>query len=90
MIAEHDGITRGQRRHNAGSASLPDGAFVLLGGRAHLAWGGQALPYAPEGYGAPCPLPSGPVTVLTPEPLVAVMRAGWRPVLDAAQDRAGW
>lgn len=82
--------TRTHSRHLADSASLPDGAFVLLGGRAHLAWGGQARPYSTGGYGAPCPLPPGPVTVLTPAPLVAVMRAGWRPVLDAADDRTGW
>ena len=88
--ARIDPATRGQRRHEALARTLPDGAFILLGGRAHLIRGGQAWPHAPGGYEAPCPLPGGAITVLTPAPLIAVMRAGWRPVLDAATDRPGW
>ena len=39
------------------------------------------LPFAPSGYGAMVPRPRGEVTVLTPAPIVAVMRAGWQPAL---------
>ncbi len=70
--------------------TLPDGAFCLLGGAPHLVWHGAALPYAPDGYGPARALPAGPVPVLTPAPLLAVMRAGWCPVRDTAQDRPGW
>lgn len=82
--------TRAQRRHEADPATLPDGAFVLLAGAPHLVAGGAALPYAPAGYGPARALPEGPVPVLTPAPLVAVMRAGWRPALSPAEDRPGW
>lgn len=70
--------------------NLPDGAFFLWDGAAHLVWHGAALPYAPGGYDPARPMPDGPVSVLTPAPLIAVMRAGWRPVRDAAADRPGW
>lgn len=80
--------TRAQRVHVA--ADLPDGVFCLVAGVAHLVRGGSALPYAPAGYGPARPMPDGPVTVLTPAPLVAVMRAGWRPVLSVPEDRPGW
>ena len=59
---------------------LPDGAFIALPAP-HLVLSGRALPFTPEGYGLPCPLPSGSVTVLTPAPSLATLRAGYRPVL---------
>lgn len=88
--ARIDPATGRQRRHEALARTLPDGAFILRHGQPHLVWNGEARPYAAEGYLAPCPLPDGPVPVLTPEPLIATMRAGWRPVLHAATDRPGW
>ena len=72
---------RTQRRHRAEAATLPEGSMALIGGAAHLIRPGQALRWGPEGYGGAVPLPRGPVTVLTPEPVIAVLRAGWRPVL---------
>lgn len=83
--------TRAQRRHQAAAWDLPYGCFVLLDDRPHLVLGdGTAQRYRPDGYDPAGPLPRGTVTVLTPAPLVAVMAAGWRPVLHAAEDRAGW
>ncbi|MCX7890181.1 MAG: hypothetical protein N2422_10735 [Rhodobacteraceae bacterium] len=68
--------------HRAAAGGLPDGAFVVLpGGGPALIRGQRALPFSPAGYGAPLPRPSGPVGVLTPAPLVAVLLAGYRPVL---------
>ena len=72
---------RVQRRHLAGGTALPDGAMVLIDGAAHLIWQGKALRWQPEGYGKATPIPRGPVTVLTPEPIIATLRAGWQPVL---------
>jgi hypothetical protein len=72
---------RSQRRHLAPAADLPDGSMILWQDRAHLCQGGRALPFAAAGYGPPVPLPQGPVTVLTPAPVIAVLRAGYRPVL---------
>jgi len=73
---------RAQNRLTLPAEHLPDGAFVLdRDGRALLVLGPLALPYAPEGYGAPLPRPAGPVAALTPGPLLAVLRAGYRPLL---------
>ena len=72
---------RGQRRFLADGASLPDGCFVLSQGQPHLIWGALMRPYAPQGYGPGIPCPDGVVPVLTPAPIVAVLRAGYRPKL---------
>lgn len=70
--------------------TLPEGAFFRHRDRDWRVGAGQALPYLGEGYGPAEPLPTGPVTVLTPEPTLAVLRAGWRPCLSAAEDRPSW
>ena len=75
------GADRQQRRYLAEAKGLPDGCFILWQGVAHLLLGARALPYAPAAYGQPIPRPVGVVEVLTPEPMVAVLRAGYRPVL---------
>ncbi len=73
--------TRTQIRHEAGAKTLPDGAFVLIADVPHLVQGDCLLPFSTTGYGATIPRPSGKLTVLTPHPTVAVLRAGYRPVL---------
>jgi hypothetical protein len=88
--ARYDRATRGPRRHRAQAHALPAGAFLLWSDRPHLVTEGGLRPYTGEGYGPALPLPDAEVTVLTPEPMVAVMRAGWRPLLDPAQDRPRW
>jgi hypothetical protein len=77
-------VTRGRAQvtHAADMGTLPDGSFVLLDGVPVLVLGPTLRPFAPGGYRPPRPRPaSGPLTVLTPAPLVAVLRAGYRPVL---------
>jgi hypothetical protein len=73
--------SKGQRRHEAPFETLPDGAFVLHGGTACLVLGDWLLRWTPAGYEAPTPRPRGRATVLTPPSLVAVLGAGWRPVV---------
>lgn len=70
-----------QRRHRADARTLPDGAFILLEGSAALIWDGAAFPFKPEGYGPKLNLPTGPVAVITPEPTLAALRRGYRPVV---------
>ena len=70
---------RQQRRFVADLSGLPDGTFALHGGQPHLLRGEALYPYAPAGYGAPVPRFDGAVTVLTPAPTVAVLRAGYLP-----------
>ncbi len=73
---------RAQRRHRADIATLPDGAFILTDGTPALVHGARLHPFTATGYGPPQPRSGGgTVTVLTPEPLVAVLRAGYAPVL---------
>lgn len=64
----------------ASVAALPDGAMALIDGAAHLAAEGRIWRWAPEGYGAPRPIPPGlRAPVLTPAPTVAVLAAGYGP-----------
>jgi hypothetical protein len=65
--------------HDAQAESLPDGAFILHSGAAARITGATALPFRPGGYGPPLPRPAGTVPVLTPEPMIAVLAAGYRP-----------
>lgn len=64
--------------HEAEAGDLPDGTFVAAGGAALLLRAGGAFAWSGEGYRA-APRPAGRVRVLTPAPMVAVMRAGYRP-----------
>jgi hypothetical protein len=78
---------RGQVRHDAPMESLPDGAFVLRDGAAWLVLGRHLRRHAPGGYGAAILRAPGPATVLTPRPSLAVLAAGYRPVLHPTADR---
>jgi hypothetical protein len=74
--------TRAQRRHTTNVNDLPDGAFVLADGTPHLVLGERVLRWTPVGYDEATPRPGGaPVELLTPPSLVAVLRAGWEPVV---------
>lgn len=80
--ARIDPGTRCQRRHRAEVAALPDGTFLLHEDAPALVQGERLHPFGPRGYTPPVPRPrTGEVTVLTPAPLVEVLRAGYRPVL---------
>ena len=61
-------------------ADLPDGAFVLLDGAPWLVAGGALRRWTPGGYtdGAAAPETA---PVLTPPTTLAVLRAGWDPVV---------
>ena len=76
------GADRRQRRFQAEAAGLPDGCFILWAEAPHLLHGGAALPYFAHGYGTALPRPGGWVTVLTPAPMIRVLSAGYRPMLN--------
>ena len=77
---------RRQRRHSAPALCLPEGAMVLWQDRPHLVTARGLHPHDPAGYGPPLPRPDGLLTVLTPAPLVAVMAAGWQPLLHPSAE----
>jgi len=80
--ARIDPATKSQRRFEAPLDTLPDGAFVSLNDRACLIQGARLLPYNPDGYGAALDRPRGAMaTVLTPEPTVRILAAGYRPAV---------
>ncbi|WP_270730706.1 hypothetical protein [Shimia sp. Alg240-R146] len=69
----------GQRRHTAEANTLPDGSFILTGSKPALLWQDALHPFTPTGYASPIAKPSGGVTVLTPEPTLAAINAGYIP-----------
>ena len=74
--------TRRKRVIEARISSLPDGAFLTGENGACLKWKGSLWPFSPAGYGAALPCPTkGTVRVLTPAPMLAVLRAGYAPVI---------
>jgi hypothetical protein len=77
-----DPVTRGQLRHEAHASDLPDGAFVLLGDAPHVVLGRRLLEWQPSGYAPTVHRPqSRRMTLVTPPSLVAVLAAGWQPVV---------
>jgi hypothetical protein len=75
-----DPRTRGQRRHATSAGGLPDGAFVLRDGAPHMVLGARLRRWTPAGY-AERATATGNEELLTPPSLVAVLRAGWTPVV---------
>jgi hypothetical protein len=67
---------RARRMGRAVLADLPPGAMVLAGGIVALVARGGLWRWSFSGYSPLAPA-SGPLDVLTPEPLVRLMRAGW-------------
>ena len=67
--------------HSERLASLPDGAFVLRDGEPWLVLGDELLRWTVAGYTERRPRPAGAAEVITPPTLVAVLRAGWEPVV---------
>lgn len=75
-------VTKRQKTSHALLHTLPDAAFVLVASKPHLVWQGRLFPYQPEGYGPALSLPgSTPLTVLTPTPILLVLRYGYAPQL---------
>jgi hypothetical protein len=69
-----------RRTYLAVPGELPDGAMVSVDSAAYLVLGGRLLAWTPGGYLA-SGASSGQVAVITPRATVAVLAAGYRPVL---------
>jgi hypothetical protein len=71
-----------RRSYSARLSSLPDGVMVSAGGTPFLVWGGELLAWTPGGYRSSGQSPAeDTVTVITPRATVAVLAAGYRPVI---------
>jgi hypothetical protein len=74
--------TRERRLHRAALDELPDGAFVAEDAVPWVVVGAELARWTPAGYSERRRRPSGgDVSLLTPPSLVAVLRAGWQPVV---------
>ena len=72
----------GRRLHETPLGNLPDGAFVLRDGRAWLVLGAELLRWTPSGYQERVARPPRETALaITPPLLLAVLRAGWEPVV---------
>ena len=81
--------TRAQLRHRATLDDLPDGTFVLRDDEPCLVRGAELLRWTPAGYVARIERPArGEAAVLTPPSLVAVLRAGWQPLVPLVHPSA--
>ena len=77
--------TRRQRTTEALLGSLPDGTMIWHGDAPALVFDGAVVPWSFGGYGGPQSIPGKtPVQVLTPPSAVAVLAAGYRPLLHAS------
>ena len=86
LHAERVGAQGRKITYRAQLAALPDGTFVrLLDGNTaqpYLVDSNRLLPWSPAGYGPPLPAPKRrEAEVLTPRSIVAVLSAGYRPML---------
>jgi hypothetical protein len=74
--------TRCKRTRPSVIGSLPDGAMARYEGTCGLLAGGRFLPWSFAGYGEPVALaPDTAVELLTPPASVAVIAAGYRPMI---------
>jgi hypothetical protein len=78
----------GRRLRPAVADELPDGAFVLHGGEPWLVLGARLLRWTPSGYTDRVPRARRRVETITPASLLAVLRAGWDPVVPLVHPSA--
>jgi hypothetical protein len=67
--------------HHADAADLPPGTVIVTQVGAALIAGDAMWPFTPAGYGPPVPPITGKTGVLTPAPVIALLRAGYAPAL---------
>ena len=60
---------------------LPDGAMFARNGQAWIIAGGHCALWSFEGYSTLQPLPSAPVSILTPSVTLAAFSEGYRPAM---------
>lgn len=82
LHAERVDRTRRKLTRPVAAGDLPDGAMVRHDGGSALYCAGALLPWSFDGYGAPVPVrPRTGVELLTPPSIVAVLAAGYRPLV---------
>jgi len=77
-----------RRFHPAVPDELPDGAFVLRDGEPWLVLGACLLRWTPSGYTTRITRSDRRLETITPASLLAVLRAGWEPVVPLVHPSA--
>jgi len=86
---ERLGPARHQRAYRAPTSQLPDGVMIRAGGTVGLLLAGRLRPWSFQGYALPAAAGLPEVTeVLTPPATVAVIAAGYQPMLHPTAERA--
>ena len=81
--------SRERHLHRAPLDELPNGAFVLEEDGPCLVFGAQLLTWTPAGYAVRTPKPAPrDALVITPLSLLAVLRAGWKPLVPLVHPSA--
>ena len=80
---------RERRLHTLGADDLPDGAIVHDEGKPWLVLGGELLAWTAAGYAGRRARPRGVATAITPPTSLAVLRAGWEPLVPLLHPSAG-
>ena len=76
-----------KRTYKTEISDLPDGTFIAIDGEPWLVWGDTIYRWSGAGYTAYRDRPAqGQSEVLTPEPIVAVFAAGYRPGVHRSVD----
>jgi hypothetical protein len=91
LHAERLDQAKRKRLHPMRTDEVPDGAMVALNGAAWLVQDERLLRWSPAGYveAHPRPRAAEELLVLTPPSTVAVIRAGYRPVIHSSAASAG-
>jgi hypothetical protein len=79
--------SKAKRLHRRKLDELPDGAMIALGGDALALRGTRLLRWTPQGYADSQQRPRAKqVDMLTPPSIIAVLKAGYRPLWHASAD----
>jgi hypothetical protein len=71
---------KAKRTHKRDIDTLPDGAMIAIDGAAFAVRGDALLRWTQSGYAGTAPRPRGPVDVLTPPAILAVLQRGYQPL----------
>jgi hypothetical protein len=86
LHAARIGAGREKQTYHERLAALPDGVIIDVGGVPYLYWKNVLHAWSPSGYTPATGNQPAEVTVLTPQPVVAVLRAGYVPRVHASVD----
>lgn len=86
LHADRLAAPRTKRTYRERTSALPDGVYVELEGGAWLLWMGAVHRWSAGGYVERRQRPRGVATVLTPPSTVAVIEAGYCPLVHSSAD----